>query len=156
MVNQVNEAMSFRTRWGRIGVLVAMLCVVAAAFVFGPRLFSGPDDGIQNDKLYRLAATYRARIEYAPGKTLPGRVFDFADRNLPRTSILVPVRDDRGVELVKINPGLPAGMLRKVIVQVPERIVEGVRYPAYTYPQWEYSPNVLEIQHVEPPVIPRR
>lgn len=129
---------------------------VVVVVLLGVQIFSGPDDGIEDGKNYRLAATYKVQIEYAPNRKVPGRVFDFADRNLPRTSIAVPTADDRGIPLISVNPNLPKSMVRKTRVQVPSREIEGVIYPAYEYVLWEYNTASVEIQHIEPPVVPVR
>lgn len=143
-------------RRSRVVPAAIIVGIVIFVFVLGVQMFSGPDDGIENGKNYRLAATYKVRIEYTAGKTIPGRVFDFADRNLPRTSIAVPMEDTRGVPLVRINSKLPPSTVRKMFVQVPQQVVEGVVYPAYEYVLWEYSTASVEIQHIEPPVVPKR
>lgn len=83
-------------------------------------------------------------------------MFDFADRNLPRVSIAVPAKDERGIELVKLNPNLPKSTVRKNLVRVPKRELEGVVYPAYKYVLWEYNLATVEIQGIDPPVIPKR
>ncbi len=138
-----------------ISLLILLAISVVVAFV-GVRVFSGPDDGIQLGKNYKLAASYRAQIEMSPGKTIPGRVFDFADRNMPRSSIAVPTQDERGVTLVKLNTTLPPSTVRKSRVSVPKRVIEDVVYPAYEYVLWEYNLATVEVQGIDPPVIPRR
>src|SRR3989344_8551272 len=147
-------ARSVRRRWRR---WFPVACVVAILVMgLGIRMFSGPDDGIEEGKAYKLAATYKVQIEYAPKNLVPGRVFDFADRNLPRTSIAVPMADDRGIALVMPNPKLPQSTVRKSRVQVPKRVVEDVVYPAYEYVLWEYNLSNVEIQSIDPPVVPKR
>lgn len=112
----------------------------------------GRGDGIEAGRAYALAYTYKVTIKGGG----PGRVFDFADRSLPRTSIVVPLYDDRGMPLVRENQSLPPSTVRKVIASVPTRKMEGVTYPGYTYVLWEYNLGVKEPQSVVPTITPNR
>lgn len=132
--------------------LVGAAVVLIAVFV-GYQFTGSDSDGIEEGKVYALAATYKAAIKGSP---LEGRVFDFADRNLPRVSILVPVRDERGVAIVKENPQLPPSTIRKVRVRVSRKELEGVVYPAYEYIEWQYHAAKVEIQSVTPVVTPKK
>jgi len=139
-----------------------ILALALFAGLFGGTwLFSGPDDGIKFDTDYDLAVTYAVSIAAcdadlaAPGNLTPGRVFDMADRSLPKPSILVPERDGRGVPLVRHDPGLEPGKLRKVMRSVDGRTVEETYYPAYEYLEWQFNPRrELEIQLPTPVVKP--
>lgn len=46
-------------RSGVIGVII-LVVIFAVVVFFGTQLLSGPDDGIEEGKNYKLAATYRA------------------------------------------------------------------------------------------------
>ena len=140
----------------RYGEVLSALTVLMVSIVgLGIWISSDDGDGIEEGKNYRLAATYKVRIEYAPGKTIPGRVFDFADRNLPRTSVAVPVEDARGIALVRQNSNLPKSTVRKSRIRVLKQVVDDVVYPAYEYVLWEYSTAIVEVQNIDPPVIPK-
>jgi hypothetical protein len=143
-----------RPRWVNIagGMGVVLLVLFGAN-----RLLSTPDDGIPVGQELKLAATYLVEIEQGKGKApIEGRVFDFADRNLPRTSLTVPETDPRGARIVYLDTQMPASTLKKVIVTVEARTIEGVNYPAYTYPQFRYNRGTVEIQSIKPRVIPKK
>jgi hypothetical protein len=133
----------------------AAICGVAILAILGTaRLFS-TTDGIETGKNYRLAASFGVDITQGKDK-IPGRQFDFADRNLPQTSIVVPETDERGVKIAVFDTNLPPSTVKKVMVNVPERQIEGVKYPAYSYPQWRYNMGTVEIQSVRPTVVPKK
>lgn len=132
---------------GLLAVVLGFLAVTAIVFNFGR---SG--DGIETGKTYALAYTYKVTIKGGG----PGRVFDFADRSLPRTSIVAPVRDDRGMPLIEEISSMPPSSVRKIVASVPTRVVEGVTYPGYTYVVWQYNLGVKEPQSVIPEVKPRK
>ena len=118
---------------------IAGAIVIVFAFVLGGAYFMTADsDGIVEGKVYGLAYTYKTDIK---GSTVEGRVFDFADRNLPRTSILVPVRDARGIPLAREVDTMAPSTIRKMRVRVSAVKVEGVLYPAYEYVEWQYPPG---------------
>jgi hypothetical protein len=127
--------------------------LLLVALVVGYQFIGSDSDGIEEGKTYALAATYKAAIK---GSSLEGRVFDFADRNLPRVSILVPVKDERGVAIVRENSNLPPSSVRKVRVQVTRKELEGVVYPGYEYIEWQYHAATVEIQNVTPLVTPKK
>ena len=134
-----------------IGIGVGMLIAIVAtlgALIFG----GGGGDGIENNKVYALAFTYKATIKGGG----PARVFDFADRSLPRTSVVVPLRDRRGMPLVEETSAMPPSTVRKVVASVPTRVVEGVTYPGYTYVVWQYNLRVKSEQSVVPTVTPSK
>lgn len=130
-------------------IIVGGIIAVGFGGLFYYGLF-GRGDGIENGKVYGLAYSYKATLK---GGT-PARVFDFADRNLPRTSVVVPLHDDRGMSLVRENRSLPPSTIRKVTASVPTRTVEGVIYPGYNYVEWQYHLGVKEPQSVVPVVTP--
>jgi hypothetical protein len=136
----------------------AAICGVVLLVALGAsKLLSNPGDGIEVGKQLKLAATYKVDIDQGKGKApISGRVFDFADRNLPRTSLTVPESDPRGARIVYLDTSLPAATLTKVIVNVEARKIEGVDYPAYSYPQFRYNTGTVEIQTIKPLVIPKR
>ena len=130
------------------------IAVIVFAFVLGGAYFMTADnDGIEEGKVYALAYTYKANLK---GSSIEGRVFDFADRNLPRTSILVPVRDARGIALVREVETMTPSTIRKMRIRVPAVKVEGVLYPAYEYVEWQYRLGTREPQSVVPTVIPKK
>ena len=132
-----------------IGIGVGMLIAIVATL--GALIFGG-GDGIEAGKTYALAYTYKATIK---GEG-PARVFDFADRSLPRTSVVVPLRDRRGMPLVEENSSMSPSTVRKIEARVPTRVVEGVRYPGYTYVVWQYNLSVKSEQSVVPTVTPSK
>jgi len=127
-------------------LVVPSVALVAIMVLIG----LGRGDGIEPGKTYALAYSYKATIK---GGT-PARVFDFSDRSLPRTSVVVPLRDDRGMPLVEEISSMPQSTVRKVVASVPTRTVEGVTYPGYTYVVWQYHLSVVGSQSVVPEVIP--
>lgn len=131
-----------------VGVLVAIVVIV-----MGIRYVNSDGDGIVEGQEYGLAMTYKSVVEETGEDA---RVFDFSDRNLPRTSILVPMRDERGIPLVVENPEMTPSTVRKIRVQVPKRVVEDVVYPAYEYVRWEFRFSTREVQGHVPNVTPRR
>lgn len=131
---------------GVVVVLVVALIGAMTSYFFG-------GDGFVANRTYAIAYSYKATIK---GGGPAARVFDFADRNLPRTSIVVPLRDDRGMPLVTENPNLPPSTVRKVVGIVPTREVEGVTYPGYSYVEWQYHLGVAEPQSVVPVVTPSK
>lgn len=136
-----------RNRIVSVGIIVSVFGGVAVFGFWGRR-----GDGIEVGKTYALAYTYKATIKGGG----PGRVFDFVDRNLPRTSVVVPIRDDRGMPLVEETPSMPPSSVRKIVASVPTRVVEGVTYPGYTYVVWQYNLGVKEPQSVVPTVTPSK
>jgi hypothetical protein len=139
----------------KAGVLVAVIAVIVLVWQ-GMKTFSN-SDGIPVGKELKLAAMYHVEIENGKGKpTIPGRMFDFADRTMPRTSIAVPERDPRGAQIIYLDQNLPPATLKKVIVNVEARKIEGIEYPAYSYPQFRYNTGSVEIQTVRPVVVPRQ
>ncbi len=131
--------------------MVGLIVFIAIAVVV-PWFIVGRGDGIEAGKVYGLAYSYKATLKGG----MPARVFDFADRSLPRTSIVVPLVDDRDMPLVRENLNLPASTVRKVIGSVPTRRVEGVTYPGYTYVEWQYHLTVVGPQSVVPTVTPSK
>ncbi len=129
-----------------IGCIVTAMVLIVLAF----RNFGG--DGIETGRTYALAYSYKAVIK---GGTT-ARVFDFANRSFPRTSIVVPLYDDRGMPLVRENSDLPPSSVRKIVASVPTRTVEGVTYPGYTYVEWQYHLSVVGPQSVVPVVTPSK
>ncbi|MBI2062598.1 MAG: hypothetical protein HYT64_02830 [Candidatus Yanofskybacteria bacterium] len=129
-------------------------CFLAAFVVVGSTylLFGRSGDGIEAGKTYALAYTYKATLKGGG----PARVFDFADRNLPRTSVIVPLNDDRGMPLVEEISSMPPSTVRKVVASVSTRVIEGVTYPGYTYVVWQYHLSVVGPQSVVPEVIPSK
>jgi hypothetical protein len=144
--------MSIRAKTG----LVFAVFLAITLLWLGMKTFSSSDD-IPLGKELKLAAMYHVEIENGKGKpTISGRMFDFADRTLPRTSIAVPERDPRGAQIVYLDQTLPPATLKKVMVNVEARKIEGVEYPAYSYPQFRYNTGSVEIQTVRPVVVPRQ
>ncbi len=135
----------------RVLVFIATIFVVAVVSIIAFANF-GRGDGIETNKVYALAFTYKATIKGGGD----ARVFDFADRSLPRTSVVVPVRDDRGMPLIEEVDSLPPSTVRKVVATVPTRVVEDVTYPGYTYVVWQYHLSVKSEQSVVPTVTPRK
>ena len=111
------------------------------------------NDGIEVGRTYALAMSYKSTMK---GSGAPSRVFDFADRNLPRTSIAVPLSDARGMPLVRENRNLPPSTVRKVRGSVPTMWVEGVRYPGYSYVEWQYHFGTEAVQSVIPTITPAK
>ena len=111
-------------------------------------------DGFEEGKEYALAYTYLSYIKMPDETTIQGRTFDFADRNLPRTSVVVPLRDSNGL-LVLENRSKP-GTVTKFRRKVPKRIIDGVTYPAYEYIFWGFSFNLKSEQEFIPLVIPKK
>lgn len=147
-------------RWFPATVVVAIIAVGGLINVF-----SDPDDGVEYDKVYGLAKSFPVEMEMPNGAAIPGRQFDFADRNVPVTSIVVPDKDPRGVPVVvwdnsltlmKTKAGKPMGVVRKVLVKVMAREIEGEPYPAYEYPQWRYRLAYVDEAIHTPRVIPKR
>lgn len=147
-------------RWFPVACVVAILVMG-----LGIRMFSGPDDGVEYDKVYGLAKSFPVEMEMPNGAAIPGRQFDFADRNVPVTSIVVPDKDSRGVPVVvwdesltlmKTKDGKPMGVVRKVLVKVLAREIEGEPYPAYEYPQWRYHLAYADEPIHTPRIIPKR
>ena len=132
-----------------IGIGVGMLIAIVATL--GALIFGG-GDGIEAGKTYALAYTYKATIK-GGGQA---RVFDFADRSLLRTSVVVPLSDDRGMPLVRENTSLPVSTVRKIEASVPTRVVEGVTYPGYNYVEWQYHLSVVGPQSIIPVVKPSK
>ena len=129
-----------------------IFALIAICGLFGFLMFLGVrGDGIPAGKIYGLGYTYKATV-----KGVPSRVFDFKDRNLPEKSIIVPLRDDRGLALVRENTSLPPSTVRKVVGRVRTRVVEGVTYPGYDYTLWEYHMRVSRRQSVVPEMTPRK
>ena len=128
-------------------ILIALVVFIVGFFIFFPK----GGDGIEISKNYALAYTYKATLK---GGT-PARVFDFADRNLPRLSVVVPLADERGMTLVRENRNLPPSTVRKVVGRVPTSVVESVTYPGYDYVLWEYHMSVKAPQSVVPEITPR-
>lgn len=141
-----------KVRWERIGAVAVILTVVV---LVGYKWLSSDSDGIQVGKNYQLAYSFLTDIKTSQG-TIPGRQFDFADRNLPRTSIIVPVRDERGIVIARENYDLPPSTIRKVQGHIPAKTIEGVTYPAYDYTAWEYHFSVKAPQEIIPTVTPHR
>lgn len=129
------------------GLFVALVALISVI-----TMHSDGDD-IEEGKVYALAYTYKSDIK---GSNLQGRVFDFADRNLPRPSILVPVRDERGIELVREYTNMAPSTVRKMRVRIREKVIEGVKYPAYEYVEWQFRFATREVQDHVPTVIPRK
>lgn len=136
------------SRKGKVAVGVVVILIIAAI-----PFMRSDSDGIEDGKTYALAMTYKTTIKNG---NVEGRVFDFADRNLPRTSILVPIRDERGVELVKEVDSMAPSTVRKVRIRVPRTVIEGVTYPAYEYVQWQFRYATREVQQHVPTVTPRQ
>jgi hypothetical protein len=136
-------------------VIFAVCFVALALTIFGVILFRGlqKEDGIEVGKVYALAYTYKATMK---GSGTPVRVFDFADRNLPRASITAPLSDSRGMPLVRENTSLPPSSIRKVVGRVPTSKVERVTYPGYSYVLWEYHLSVTGPQSVIPVITPSK
>ncbi|MBP9822343.1 MAG: hypothetical protein KBC81_02800 [Candidatus Pacebacteria bacterium] len=134
----------------RAAATLALVLVLGFAYT---SWVSSDSDGIKEGQVYALAYTYKTTIK---GSSVEGRVFDFADRNLPRTSILVPVQDGHGIFLTKENPSLPESTVRKMRVRVPMIKIEGVTYPGYEYVEWQYHLGTTATQSVVPTVIPRK
>ena len=139
-------------------------CVVAAILIFGgiavTILGFIDNEGIEDGKSYDLAYTYLSDLKIpgvgSLGKgTIPGRTFDFADRNLPRNSIVVPLRDERG-PLVFENASLKPGTVRKQRIKIAKREIEGIKYPAYEYVIWEFNLNHKTEQKHIPVVTPKK
>ena len=129
-----------------------ILAVVLVAFS-GAHFITADNDGIVEGQVYALAYTYKAVVK---GSGLEGRVFDFADRNLPKPSLFVPARDARGISLIRENTTLPPGTVRKMRIRVPTMKIEGVTYPGYTYVELQYHLGTREPQSIVPTVIPKR
>ena len=140
------------TRGRIVDSSVLIIAFVTILGTFGFLFWNLSYDGIEAGKTYALAYTYKVTIK---GEG-PGRVFDFADRSLPRTSVVVPLRDRRGMSLVEENSAMPPSTVRKVVVSVPTRVVEGVTYPGNTYVVWQYHLSVKSEQSVVPTVTPRK
>src|SRR3989338_8516815 len=114
---------------------ILVITLVAIAAILGTVLaIMTSGDGFEEGKSYTLAYTYLSDIKGVGA----GRTFDFADRNLPRTSIVVPLKDARG-PLVFENPNLRGGTVIKKRIKVSKRVIEGVEYPAYEYIIWEFN-----------------
>ena len=107
-------------------------------------------DGFEEGKSYALAYTYLSDIKGVGA----GRTFDFADRNLPRVSIVVPLEDARG-PLVFENPNLKPGTVMKKRIKVAKRVIEGIEYPAYEYVIWGFNFNLKTKQEFIPMVTPK-
>ncbi len=117
--------------------------------------YSRAKSAIEEGVSYALGYTYLVDLEDDDGNFERARVFDFADRNLPERSIIVPLEDANGILLVKRNPELPVNSVQKVQIQIAERNIEGVVYPAYEFVRWEYNPGTTEAQSVVPKMKPR-
>lgn len=126
------------SKFGRLFLAFIAFAVLVA--VLGLAWYFWPTgDGIENGKEYALAYSYKAILKTSKGRLVgDGRVFDFADRNVPRTSIPVPLYDERGL-LVRENSFLKPSTARKMRMRVMAKVVEGVEYPGYEYVVWEYN-----------------
>lgn len=139
------------TREWSIGIVFGAVLIIGVTY-----LFSGVNDGIELGRDYPLAYTYLTHIKQNDQRTIDGRIFDMADRSLPKPSILVPLRDERGVALTMPNASLKPNTIRKVKIDVPEKTIEGTLYPAYSYIQWQYNTSSSEVQTVIPTVTPAK
>lgn len=143
------------TAKSKVVVLVTMACILAVvAFVLrtmGGAVASTIEEGVP----YGIGYSYLADLDMGDGQVERARVFDFADRNLPERSLVVPLKDLNNVPLVVANFELPVGTVQKVRIMIAERSIEGVVYPAYEFVRWEYRFETTEKQSVVPVLKPR-
>lgn len=127
---------------------VVAITIVAVVFgVISPFLAYFIGDGIVEDKVYAINATY---------KTAAGRQFDFKDRNIAHGSITVPLADERGIPLVREDRKLPPSTVVKMHIYVKARVMEKVKYPAHDYIEWHYNLATVEPQVNTPSVTLRK
>lgn len=140
-------------RKGFGGTFVTLGAVGLGLLLFAAWLAFRSDESsrIEDGKEYALAYSYL--VDFDTGGR--GRVFDFSDRNLPRTSIVVPLADERG-PLTRTNSALPPSTARKVREKVTARVIEGVEYPGYEYVMWEYNFTHATNQTHIPTVTPKK
>lgn len=139
--------------WTAFGLAIIVTCLTG--LIVGLTDFSR--SAIEEGVPYSLGYTYLVDLEYGDGEGISqrARVFDFADRNLPEKSIVVPLEDANGILLVKRNSELPVNSVQKVRIKIADRNIEGVVYPAYEFVRWEFNPGTTEAQSVVPKMKPR-
>lgn len=120
------------------GIAAVAVLLAFLGWYFWPE--GGNGGAIEEGKSYALAYSYKVYVkESAEAKTVEeGRIFDFADRNIPRSGIPVPISDGRNF-LVRENLGLSPSTARKIRERVRARVWEGVKYPGYEFVVWEYN-----------------
>ena len=131
----------------RFAIVCVTIVLLATAVTFGYVVLSGDNDGIVEDKVYVINATYEVDDGVA-------RQFDFKDRNIAKGSITVLTKHG-GIQTVVFDPKLPPSTVVKHHVYVPKKVREGTVQPAYEYIEWRWNASVLEVQRTSPTVIPR-
>ncbi|MBI2057557.1 MAG: hypothetical protein HYT63_01040 [Candidatus Yanofskybacteria bacterium] len=134
-------------------ICIATILIVGSGIVIALSYINS--DGFEEGKNYALAYTYLSDIRVPGRGVVAGRTFDFADRNLPRNSIVVPLSDERG-RLCWEDPLLAPGTVRKSRFYVQEQRVEGITYPGYWVVVWRFNFNTKSEQKHIPTVIPKK
>lgn len=98
---------------------------------------------IENGKVYAISDSKLVDYPTKRGMTRM-RKFDFTERGEIK-SILVPLADSAGFSIVRENPQLPPGTLRKSRVKAEILEIEGERYGGYEVTVFEYN-----LKHKEP------
>ncbi|MDO8495329.1 MAG: hypothetical protein Q7S32_02260 [bacterium] len=132
-------------------VVVVVLIIVLLAWKFWP----AGDEKYMNREI-PISVMMRHPV-LLNGKAAPGRLFEFVNRGGPLgPSVIIPLKNRAGVDLVRHDPAMTAGTIKLVDVDIPEMMVDLVRYPAGTIRVVYFNVHHIEPQVVDPvPAIPR-
>lgn len=134
-----------------VGVGVVVLLLVIGFWVY---FLSSQDDKVEKGKVYSLAFTYLAKLQMPDGKVVPGRMFDFVDRNVVKSKP-APLSDGRSTIVVE-DLGMRTGTVVLLEKKIPSRTIEGIEYPAQEWSEWHFNFNQKSRQDFVPTIIVKK
>jgi hypothetical protein len=146
-------------RWLRRGLVAVVIATIAiAVVVVGPgvsldfitsTVSAFTADEFEYGKSYGLVSV--KKVQFSGGNE--GMAFEFADRNLPRTSIVVPFRlpnDPIEFPMVVEDKTLPPGTAVPKAIRRGVQKFDGISYTGFVFPQWRYNPDIPEMPTIAP------